>query len=325
MPQATVGLERIKPIMSAPKPSWAAPGFENAQPQHEPIPLPIKGQIPSWLSGSLYRTGPGTFRIHPTSASTSDDSKPKTEVSVSHWFDGLGMNHQFRITPQGEVYYSNRSSTDGLIAQIQQTGSIPGSTFGKQEDPCENLFKKFFTAFVPHSNSEGASAESFAGRPDTENISVTLTPNLPGLSSHNSTKSSATGLRYLVAKTDANRLQVLDPDTLEPLELTSYARLDPRLAGQLSAAHSCRDHSTGEYFNYIQKFGPVPCYKVFRVTPSVRQGERAKVDILAEIRDAPMAYLHSFVITKKYVVLCVWQSDYAECVFLSLFRSLHLN
>lgn len=155
-----------------------------------------------------------------------------------------------------------------------------------------------------------------------ENVSVTLTPNIPGLSSHSNTKSSsATGLHYIVAGTDSSWLQILDPETLEPLEITTYARLDPRLAGHLSAAHSCRDPFTGEHFNYVQKFGSVSsCYKVFRVTPSAKRGEKTKVDILAEITDAPMAYIHSFAITKQYVVLCVWQCDYGQYVFPCFFK-----
>jgi torulene dioxygenase len=230
------------------------------------------------------------------------------------------MNHHFQITPHGEVYYSNQSSADGRVKQIQELGYVPGMTFGKQVpggDPCENLFRKFFTSFIPNSNSsaekpENNGAKVFAQRPDNENISVTLSPNIPGLSSHTSAKSSSTtGLNYLVAKTDANRLQVIDPDSLEPLELTTYARLDPRLDGQFSAAHGCTDPETGEYFNYVQKFGQRSVYKVFRATPDVvGGGGKAKVDILAEIRDAPMAYVHSFAMTKKYVVLCIWQSDY---------------
>ncbi|KXN84646.1 Beta,beta-carotene 9',10'-oxygenase [Leucoagaricus sp. SymC.cos] len=293
--------------MSTPPQSWSAPGLENAEPQHEPILLPVQGQIPSWLAGSLYRTGPGTFRVQPTS---SDKSQPKPEVNFSHWFDGLGMNHHFQITPKGEVYYSNRSSSDGRIAQVEQFGRVPGVTFGKQQDPCENLFKKFFTTYVPQSKAGTTNADSSANRPDNENISVTLSANIPGISSHNATKSSATGLRYLVAKTDLNRLQVLDPDSLKPLELVTYARIDPRLKGQFSAAHSCEDPFTGEYFNYVQKFNPSKVYNVFRVTPSPTPEGKAKVDILAEITDAPMAYIHSFSITKKYVVLCIWQSDY---------------
>jgi len=39
-------------------------------------------------------------------------------------------------------------------------------------------------------------------------------------------------------------------------------------------------------------------------------GKDYKVDILAEIDDAPPAYLHSFAMTEKYVILCVWQAIY---------------
>ena len=301
-------------MSSSPKHSWAAPGLENAQPQHEPISLSIKGRIPSWLSGSLFRTGPGTFRVQPTPSN--DNSPPKPQVNVSHWFDGLGMNHHFQITPKGQVYYSSRSSTDGRIARIQQLGQVPATTFGKQEDPCEKLFQKFSTAFVSTAKTNAnADAGLLTNKSDTENISVTLSANIPGLSSHSATKSSASiGLHYLVAKTDGNRLQVLDPDTLKPLEQTTYARLDPRLGGQFSAAHSCRDLVTGEYFNYVQEFMPRKVYKVFRATPSPEPGAKVTVDILAEITDAPMAYVHSFAITQKYVILTIWQSDYNMCV-----------
>jgi torulene dioxygenase len=284
--------------MPPPQPSSAAPGFENAQPQHEPIPLPVKGQIPPWLCGSLYRTGPGTFHIHPA-----QNNAPS--ISVSHWFDGLGMNHHFKITPTGQVHYSNRSSSDGRIDYIRQTGRAPSSTFGKHKDPCEQLFQKFFTTFVPHPNNPPP------GR-DMENISVTLTPNIPGLSSHNNT---TPGLRYLVAATDSNWLQIIDPTTLQPIQTTTYAQISPSLSGHLSAAHSCVDPTTHEHFNYIQKFSSQPgssVYKVFKLTPTT--SEKPKVDILAEITDAPMAYVHSFALTKRFVVLCVWQCDYGECV-----------
>ncbi|TFY63351.1 hypothetical protein EVJ58_g3310 [Rhodofomes roseus] len=46
-------------------------GFENAAEQLVPIELNIRGDFPPWLSGNLYRTGPGTYSI----PSTADPSK----------------------------------------------------------------------------------------------------------------------------------------------------------------------------------------------------------------------------------------------------------
>ena len=50
--------------------------------------LPIQGQIPEWLSGSLFRNGPAYF-------------------TGGHWFDGLAMIHKFSFQ-SGSVSYSNR-------------------------------------------------------------------------------------------------------------------------------------------------------------------------------------------------------------------------
>ncbi|KAI0917770.1 hypothetical protein AcV7_007097 [Taiwanofungus camphoratus] len=285
------------PTPSAPANIGYAIGFENAIEQREPVPLRVKGQIPTWLTGSLYRTGPGTFRVPSASPA-------KPAVNIAHWFDGLGMNHRFQIMPDGSVLYRSHSSAMGLHTRIAQSGTVPGFTFGTQ-DPCETIFSKFFTVFRPQlpSPSQGA--------PDDQNISVTLSTNMDGIPSHHSSSS----LRNLVAKSDNNILQILNPDTLQPIRATTYAEFDRVLDGQISAAHSCRDNTTGEFFNFSLKLGRRPVYKVFRIKPGEKDGPEPDrtdhaVDVLAEIVDAPAAYLHSFAMTQKYVVLCVWQADF---------------
>ncbi|KAL6308117.1 carotenoid oxygenase [Sparassis latifolia] len=276
--------------------------FENATEQREPITLHVRGRIPPWLTGSLYRTGPGTFRV-------ASGSARGHSVNIRHWFDGLGLTHRFEIMPDGSVQYRNHSTAEGLQSRISRAGTIPTVTFGVQ-DPCETLFSKFFTLFKP--NTE---APRRAGKcaPDEANISVTLTPNMPGIAAHHSA-STTPSLRNLVAKSDQNALQILHPETLDPLRVMTYTQLDPRLDGQISAAHSCHDPTTGEFFNFTLKLGPSPTYKVFRIRPEDGKPPQTKghtVDILAEIRDAPAAYLHSFAMTQKYVVLCVWQADFS--------------
>ncbi|KDQ50686.1 hypothetical protein JAAARDRAFT_141534 [Jaapia argillacea MUCL 33604] len=274
-------------------------GFENAIEQREPVALRVKGQIPPWLRGNLYRTGPGTFRV-PSSAA------PSGSVDLTHWFDGLGMTHRFEITSSGGVMYRNHSTADGLRKRIEKSGSVPGVTFGDQ-DPCETIFSKFFTMFRPNAETP---PKPIDGAADEVNIQVTLTPDMPGFASHHSIPSSTTTPRYLVAKSDNDTLQILDPETLKPLHATTYAELDPRLDGHISAAHSCRDKTTDEFYNFSLKMGGRPVYKVFRVRPNPSAEKGFEVDVLAEINDAPPAYLHSFVMTQKYVVLCIWQADF---------------
>ncbi|KAF7798314.1 hypothetical protein EIP86_009535 [Pleurotus ostreatoroseus] len=273
--------------------SSCAAGFENAPEHRDPIDLAIRGTIPPWLNGVLYRTGPGTTRIP-----TVED--PSKTVDIQHWFDGLATHHRFEVFPGGKrVSYRSRKGAEELEHRIAEAGTYPDFSFGQRGDPCQNIFRKFFTVWETV-RGMGSTPSS----PSARNVSVTLTPNMPGWDTTGLDLPSSTGPRYIVAKTDADGLQLLDPKTLEPLVCGSYKDLDPRLDGPLSAAHSCRDHETGDFHNYSCTFaGRFPTYKVFRIG-----GADGKVDILAEIKDAPPAYIHSFAMTDRYLVLCVWQA-----------------
>jgi len=69
-------------------------GFDNKAPvtaEHDFAALPITGQIPAGLLGTLYRNGPNPLHPNPE----------------AHWFIGDGMVHAFAIGPQG-VSYKNR-------------------------------------------------------------------------------------------------------------------------------------------------------------------------------------------------------------------------
>ena len=272
--------------------STCAPTLENAPEYRDPIDLTIHGTIPPWLDGALYRTGPGTTRI----ATKADPSKT---VDVQHWFDGLGMHHRFEVSEGGQhVSYRSHKGSEDLERKIAEAGEFNGISFGER-DPCKNIFRKFFSVW--HTMREDRPKGPVA--PDSRSVSVTLTPNMPGWNTDELKLNPNAGPRYLVAKTDANSLQLLDPVTLQPLVASSYEELDPRLGGQLSAAHSCRDQETGDFYNFVMSMGGSTLYKVFKI-----DGTTGKIDILAEIKDAPGAYLHSFAMTEKYIVLCVWQA-----------------
>ncbi|MWG36797.1 carotenoid oxygenase family protein [Halomarina oriensis] len=55
--------------------------------------LPVEGNLPTWLDGSLIRNGPALFEAAGT--------------GVDHWFDGLAMLHRFSFD-DGRVRYRNR-------------------------------------------------------------------------------------------------------------------------------------------------------------------------------------------------------------------------
>jgi torulene dioxygenase len=273
--------------------SAAAAAFENVSEERTPVDLEIHGQIPPWLSGILYRTGPGTTRI-PTTAD------PSKSVAIQHWFDGLALHHRFEIFPGGQrVSYCSHSGSEDLQKGIADTGEYPPISFGQQGDPCQSIFRKFFAVFQTMRTLKATPS------PSGVNVSVTLTPNMPGWDSETSNLPTlSSGPRYLVAKSDTASLQLLDPTTLKPLKVSTYKQIDPRLDGELSASHSCRDDATGDFYNYSCKVGGrFPTYKIFKI-----DGKDGKADVLAEIKDAPLSYIHSFAMTDRYLILTVWQA-----------------
>ncbi len=68
-------------------------GFHSVRTEHEDYQPPIEGTIPSWLSGTLIRNGPGRFDVG--------------DRRVNHWFDGLAMLRRYAFD-DGELRYSNR-------------------------------------------------------------------------------------------------------------------------------------------------------------------------------------------------------------------------
>jgi hypothetical protein len=81
-------------------------------------------------------------------------------------------------------------------------------------------------------------------------VGVTLTPGFSGFSTLDDLEPT------LIAKTDANVLQHLDPVTLEPRAITSYASVIPELSGPLCAAHAAV--LDGELHNFSLGLGRFP-------------------------------------------------------------------
>lgn len=200
------------------------------------------------------------------------------------------------------VIYNSRHAVDALVDNIRKTGSLKGFTFGQKRDPCESFFKKVTSLFTP-------TASPAAGKPDGDNIGVTVSINMPGLKAPETKPdqgSSTAGIISLLNKTDANRYQLLDPSTLEPLAISDQSKLHPSLDGPSSATHAQIDPVTGDVFNYNLSTGKTAIYRIFQISASTQ-----KTTILATITDAPPAYLHSLFLTEKHVILCVWGSHYA--------------
>ncbi|TFY63350.1 hypothetical protein EVJ58_g3311 [Rhodofomes roseus] len=227
------------------------------------------------------------------------------------------MHHRFEIVPASEgqasrVLYRSHKGAPDLEQRIADVGDFPPKLFSfaqrqRDTDPCANIFRKIFTSF----SSLGDAVAAMNSRERSNkltNVSVTMTPDFPGITLPGGEKTGEgekSGPRVIVSKTDANILQVLDATTLEPLDLLSYAHIDPRLSGQLSAAHACRDAETGDFYNFVAEMAMKTTWKVFKI-----RGDNGKAEVLATFsgKDAPPTYIHAMTMTDRFVIVCVWQA-----------------
>jgi len=189
--------------------------------------------------------------------------------SVDHWFDGLAMCTRFTFDP------GNRA--DGAI-----------------DGPADAVHYR--NRFLETDAYEEARAGEFNGGFATGE--TTLRDRLTGFLSEPYDNTNIVvervGDRYL-ALTESPRAVELDPNTLAVESHFQYDGSAP--TGQLACAHLKRDPATGTLFNVETAFGRTSTYHVHAVTPD---GERRHVGSVDT--DAP-AYMHSFALTPRYVVL----------------------
>ncbi|KAL3481388.1 carotenoid oxygenase [Aspergillus californicus] len=260
------------------------PNDAGFQASTSPVPTELKviGTFPRVLAGTLYRTGPGQYKV----------DTQKGEYARSHWFDGFSQIHRFQIIPDNDsggcrILYTSRSQVDELLEEARRGGNIDQYvTFGQKRDPCMSYFEKAKSVFQPGVPVNRGNSML--------NIGVTVKPNMPGMPAGTVT-----------TLTDANQIQHLDPETLEPVGVADQTVLHPALKGPLSCAHAAYDPVTGDVYNYNLDFGRSATYRIFRTS-----AKTSKTEILATISGSGVkaAYVHSFFLSEDFVILCVWPS-----------------
>lgn len=266
-------------------------GLDTHYEEHEPVELTVRGNIPTYAAGVLYRTGPLGYKTK---------REDGTTYAAKHWFDGFAAVHRFQIDfhdSQGpaKVHYRSRRIVDKYLELAQRTGTMNSITFASKRDPCQSFFKKVMSIFQP--------AE------DIQNVGVTFSINMPEEKEKMPKETTTTGIsgqsngiETLQVRTDAAMFKTIDPETLEPLGIADQRVLHPELTGDMSGAHGKSDTKTGDFFNYNLKLGYKSEYRVFRTSATT-----GKTEILATFTGKP-AYIHSLFLTENYVVLCVWNS-----------------
>jgi beta,beta-carotene 9',10'-dioxygenase len=135
---------------------------------------------------------------------------------------------------------------------------------GFANDPCRSLFQR---------------AAALFSTPATDNCNVSV---------------GRLGERW-IAMTESPIPIEFDPETLETLGPVKWA---DRTAAHTGTAHPHHDPRRGELVSYVMRFGPVNTYKVFALPDGSR-----KRRLIAKLPVGQPAYMHSFGLTDRYVIL----------------------
>lgn len=220
-------------------------GFESLNREHELRigELPLRGELPPWLGGSLVRTGPARFEAG--------------ERTYNHWFDGQAMLHRFGFA-DGAVSYASRFLRTKAFDATER-GEIGYSEFAT--DPCRSLFGRVMSLFSPKLS---------------DNCNVNLVK---------------LGERW-IAMTETPIPVEFDAETL------AAAGVAYEVPGMLTTAHPHLDRDSGGMLNYAAKLGPRNRYRFFLLEPGAREPR-----VLAELPVEEPAYMHSFGLSERWLVL----------------------
>ena len=131
-------------------------GFQSLDHEiHEPT-LPIEGDLPEWLTGTLIRNGPAQFEVG--------------NQDYNHWFDGHAMLHAFRMDGS-TIGYRNRFVESRSRQEALDQGEIARSEFAT--DPCMSIFGRIMSIFNP-APTDNASIN--VARLDDAYVALTETP-----------------------------------------------------------------------------------------------------------------------------------------------------
>ncbi|KAF7651453.1 hypothetical protein LDENG_00110880 [Lucifuga dentata] len=227
----------------------------------EPISTDITGTIPEWISGNFLRNGPGKFEIG--------------NQKFNHWFDGMALLHQFKIS-SGQVTYKSRFlSTDSYQANKEQN-RITVSEFGtvSMPDPCKNFFMRFLSRF--------------------ENLKPTDNANV----------SFVTYKGDYYVSTETNIMHKVDPETLETKTKVDWSKFIA-MNGATAHPHNDLDGTTYNMANSYTLKGAY--YNIIQVPPGKKSAEEtlegaSVLCCIPSADESKPSYYHSFAMSENYIV-----------------------
>lgn len=198
--------------------------------------------------------------------------------SYRHWFDGLAMLRAFTITA-GKVSYANRYLRSSSYHADLNEGHINYRGFAV--DPCMTLFQKAMSLFI----------QPKLGTNPVVNITQAADK--------------------FIAMTEAPLAVEFDPKTLATIREFSYSEDGGQIGASTSTAHPHYDFAGQTGYNYMLKIGARMAYKLYAQHGTDHH-------CVATIPVTEPAYMHSFSITPRYLILSEYPFKLTRANLLSL-------
>ncbi|XP_013381574.1 beta,beta-carotene 15,15'-dioxygenase [Lingula anatina] len=230
----------------------------------EPVEGRVTGTIPSWLSGSFYRNGPGKYEVGDT--------------KYNHLFDGLALLQKFSIK-DGRISYQNKFLKSETFLKNMKANRIVVSEFGTlaHPDPCKTLFQRFFSYFYLDEDEMM-----------TDNCSVNIFPMGD----------------QLYASTETKWLRKIDPETLETpgrVDITQFVATNSATAHPHHDRDGCV-YNIGNCFKGRPRLAVIRWNPPSKEAPDQIQNAEL-VASLPSPYYVKYSYSHSFALTENFIVV----------------------
>lgn len=242
-----------------------------------PTSLPVIGEIPSYLSGTLIKNGPGVF-------GALEDGENKQKQRYTHIFDGLAKLTRYEFKNKQVLFSSRFIRSKWFDKIVTKRGPLPPSVT---------------TAPVEPPFSTWQNVKSLLTATDFDNVPV------------NVAQIGAGG--PWVGVTDAPVVVPFDLKTLEtakdPLKF-SGSITSPGGVELFSTAHPHLHQRDGCLYNYFLELRPIPIpfqskSNIAHIVKTNSKLERTVVGSV-EVGAGVIPYIHDFSMTDRFAVLIVY-------------------
>ncbi|KAL8608709.1 hypothetical protein ACOMHN_066967 [Nucella lapillus] len=282
---------------------WIA--FKAEQETLTPVDTVITGQMPEWLSGSLYRNGCGVFE--------------EGAAERTHLFEGYGVLHRYQLD-QGRVRYTSRIlHREAWLRSLKAHRLAVAENGQTQEylDPCTATFSRLAVASertdsgIPRPLHGYLLLHSSATYYQRDEAGKGKGKGKGEKSREEEEEEDRTGVNIvrhsdkLFALTESPVLQEVDPETLS---LQSKTAIQKVVSVHMSTAHPLMDRD-GSMYNLATAFASSNHYNIIKIPPHALDSEEEvarRMKLVASVQSRwtmGISYNHSFGMTDRHFIL----------------------